>query len=72
MQEIRALARHKAVIVISHRLANVVLADRIYYLEAGRVAEQGTHSELMHMGGGYADIYTAQKQLEEGYREVIG
>lgn len=72
MQEIRALARHKAVIVISHRLANVVLADRIYYLEAGRVAEQGTHSELMHMGGRYAGIYTAQKQLEEGYREVIG
>lgn len=72
MQEIRALARHKAVIVISHRLANVELADRIYYLEAGRVTEQGTHSELMHMGGGYAGIYTAQKQLEEGYREVIG
>lgn len=70
MQEIRALARRKSVILISHRLANVVPADRIYYLDAGRVAEQGTHAELMRRGGGYAALFAAQKHLEEGYREA--
>lgn len=68
LQEIRALARRKSVILISHRLANVVPADRIYYLEAGRVAEQGAHAELLRLGGGYAALFEAQKQLEEGYR----
>lgn len=70
MEEIRKLARQKAVIVISHRLANVTSSDRIYYMESGMVAEQGTHQELMERQGGYAGLYTAQKKLEEGYKEV--
>lgn len=70
MEEIRKLARQKAVIVISHRLANVTSSDRIYYMESGMVAEQGTHQELMECQGGYAGLYTAQKKLEEGYKEV--
>ena len=68
----RNLAARKSVIVISHRLANVVGADRIYYMEAGEVRETGTHSELMDLGGGYARLYTTQKKLEEGYTEVNG
>ena len=67
----RRLAEKKNVIVISHRLANVVEADRIYYMEAGCVMESGTHEELMSMNGGYARLYTTQKKLEEGYTEVI-
>lgn len=70
MEGIRKLAREKSVIVISHRLANVVPSDRIYYMESGRVLECGTHGELMSLGGGYARLYYAQKELEEGYAEV--
>ena len=70
LENIRALSRTKSVIVISHRLANVVPSDRIYYMEAGRVKESGTHAQLMARQGGYAKLYTAQKKLEEGYAEV--
>lgn len=70
MNNIRSLSKKKAVIVISHRLANVVPSDHIYYMEAGKVAESGTHDQLMQKMGGYARLYTAQKQLEEGYAEV--
>ena len=68
----RRLAKEKNVIVISHRLANVVDADRIYYMEAGEVKENGSHAQLMAQGGGYARLYTTQKKLEEGYTEVNG
>lgn len=66
METVRNLAQTKSVIVISHRLANVVPADRIYYMQAGEVAECGTHDALMARGGGYAALYAAQKRLEEG------
>lgn len=70
MENIRKLSRSKAVILISHRLANVVPSEKIYYMEAGEVKEQGTHKELMEKHGGYARLFTAQKELEEGYKEV--
>lgn len=70
MENIRELSRSKAVILISHRLANVVPSEKIYYMEAGEVKEQGTHKELMEKHGGYARLFTAQKELEEGYKEV--
>ena len=70
MRSIRELARRRAVIVISHRLANIVPADRIYYLETGDLREQGTHDELMRAGGRYAGLYTTQKNLEKGYEEA--
>lgn len=70
MANIKALSREKAVIVISHRLANVTPADLIYYMESGELKESGTHSELMERNGGYAKLYTTQKNLEEGYAEV--
>lgn len=70
MANIKALSRDKSVIVISHRLANVVSSDLIYYMESGEVKESGIHDELMAKGGGYAKLYTTQKKLEEGYAEV--
>ena len=70
MANIRELSKTKAVIVISHRLANVVPSDLIYYMEAGEVKESGTHLELMEKCGSYARLYTAQKDLEKGYVEV--
>ena len=70
MANIKELSKAKAVIVISHRLANVMPSDLIYYMESGEVKESGTHTELMEKQGGYAKLYTTQKELEEGYAEV--
>ena len=70
MANIKELSKNKSVIVISHRLANVVSSDLIYYMESGEVKEIGTHSQLMEKQGGYAKLYTTQKELEEGYAEV--
>ena len=72
MDNIKAMSKNKSVIVISHRLANVVPADNIYYMEEGEVKESGSHAQLMSAQGGYAKLYTAQKQLEEGYKEITG
>ena len=71
MNNIKELSRDKSVIVISHRLANVIAADTIYYIEDGEVKEYGTHNDLMNMHEGYAKLYTTQKKLEEGYTEVV-
>ena len=71
MNNIKELSKEKSVIVISHRLANIIAADTIYYIEDGEVKENGTHNELMNMHEGYAKLYTTQKKLEEGYTEVI-
>ena len=65
MKAIPSLAGKKTVILISHRLANVVDSDCIYVLEAGRIAEQGTHNDLLAAHGVYSRLYNAQKQLED-------
>lgn len=67
MRNIKELSKTKSVIVISHRLANVVSADNIYYMEHGEVKECGSHADLTEKNGGYAKLYMTQKQLEEGY-----
>lgn len=71
MANIKELSKSKSVIVISHRLANVVPSDLIYYMESGELIESGTHDELMTKNSGYAKLYTTQKNLEEGYAEVL-
>ena len=65
MKAIRHLARTKTVILISHRLANVTGSDCIFMMEGGRVAERGTHDQLMHWGGKYASLYQSQIQMEQ-------
>ena len=70
MHNIKAMSAEKAVVVISHRLANVVPADNIYFMEEGEVKESGSHAQLMSAQGGYAKLFNAQKELEEGYKDV--
>ena len=65
MAAIRKLAGKKTVILISHRLANVVDSDCIYVMDGGRIAEQGKHEALLTAGGVYSRLYNAQKQLED-------
>lgn len=65
MEVIRGLARTKTVLLISHRLANVKKSDRIYVLDQGRMAEQGSHEELLKKNGVYAKMYRTQRNLEE-------
>ncbi len=69
MDTIRELARTKTVILISHRLANVVGADRIYVLESGSVAESGTHEELLAGHGLYSRLWNSQMSLEHYAKE---
>ncbi|MCM2342060.1 MAG: ABC transporter, partial [Rhodoferax sp.] len=52
--------RGRTTLVIAHRLATVVKADRIVVLDQGRVVEQGTHAELHAAGGLYAGLATLQ------------
>lgn len=64
MAVIRELAKTKTVLLISHRLENVVESNRIYLLKDGNITEQGTHRELMEQGGAYEQLYRYQRELE--------
>jgi ATP-binding cassette subfamily B protein/ATP-binding cassette subfamily C protein len=59
-ERIRGHADGRTVLLITHRLASVRYADRIYVLEHGKVTEQGDHDTLMALDGLYADLYTLQ------------
>ena len=64
MCEIHALAKTKTVILISHRLANVVHSDNIFVMDKGNIAETGTHQELLKNKSVYAKLWNAQRVLE--------
>ncbi len=63
--QLEKLPRNTTVILISHRFSTVRTADRIVVIDAGKVREQGTHEELMAMGGEYARLFSLQA---EGYK----
>lgn len=64
MNVIHELAKTKTVLLISHRLANVVKSDKIYFLKDGEIKESGKHVELMSQNGAYRHLYESQMALE--------
>jgi ATP-binding cassette subfamily B protein/ATP-binding cassette subfamily C protein len=62
---LRVHAATRSVLIITHRLASVRQADRIYVLAKGRVIESGSHGDLMALGGQYAELYTLQASQYE-------
>ena len=71
MNVIHELAKTKTVLLISHRLANVVKSDKIYFLKDGKIKERGTHEELMKANGEYRHLYDSQMSLENYGKEGV-
>lgn len=64
MEQIMLLSREKTVVLITHRLANVTAAHRIYVMDGGRLAGVGTHAALLSQGGHYKKLWESQQALE--------
>ena len=69
MDVIHEIAKTKTVLLISHRLANVVDSDQIYFLKAGKIAEEGDHQTLIKLDGAYKHLYKSQMALENYGKE---
>ena len=69
MTVIHNMAKIKTVILISHRLENVVGSDKILLLDKGKIEESGTHSELMSLNKKYKLMYSTQAELEKYAKE---
>ena len=69
MNVIHELAKTKTVLLISHRLANVIKSDHIYFLLNGEIKENGTHIELMKQNGAYKHLYETQTAVENYGKE---
>ena len=59
------VSRNRTSLVIAHRLSTIVAADEIIVLDQGRIAERGTHGELLVKGGLYASMWNRQREAEE-------
>lgn len=69
MEVIHELAKTKTVLLISHRLANVVHSDTIYFLQDGKIRESGSHEALIQKNGVYRHLYESQLALENYTKE---
>jgi ATP-binding cassette subfamily B protein len=58
--DVRAVLDGRSALLISHRYSSVRLADHIYVMDVGRIIEEGTHEQLLALGGRYAELYTLQ------------
>jgi ATP-binding cassette subfamily B protein len=75
-ESLRKLAQQRTVILITHRLASIRKAHRIFFLERGVLIEQGSHDELLQANGRYAELYRLQTRLygeaDGGGADMIG
>lgn len=69
-QKYNEMTQGKTSLFISHRLASTRFCDRILYLKDGKIAEMGTHEELLRQGGGYADLFEVQSQYYRKEKEA--
>lgn len=70
MKTLEQLLNNKTGIMISHRISSARMSSKIVVLDGGKIVEQGTHEELIALGGLYARLYDIQKQkyiLKEEY-----
>lgn len=69
MEQIYEMKGKKTILLISHRLANVTAADKIYVMEQGKIEEQGNHEALIAQKGSYAKLWNTQQELEDYRKE---
>ena len=62
-KQLHTFFKDKTVIIIAHRLSTIKKADQILVIESGRIAEQGTHEELITQKGRYYNLYTYQAKI---------
>ena len=65
-EQFARIAKGKTAIIVTHRLGSVRLADRVFVMKDGGLAEEGTHEELMRLDGEYARLYRAQEKWYSG------
>jgi len=70
ISNIREVLKSKTGIIISHRISTVMHADEIIYMENGKIAERGTHAQLMEMKGSYFGLYKSQTNQQDNFGEV--
>jgi ATP-binding cassette subfamily B protein len=69
-KELNAVCSDRTAIIIAHRLSTIVQADEILVLDDGRIAERGTHRELMALGGQYARMWRQQQKAAATLKEL--
>ena len=64
------MSKGRTTLVIAHRLSTVVNADQIIVLDAGLIAERGTHEELLEKGGIYYNLWNRQREVDEATEKL--